>query len=89
MLLSKNINEFDLYLDVLEGRVRETTLAPFVAVLGGAIDEVLFTQRNQFSSFAKIMAFESPGGGKCPTRPAVTLQQQTITSVFLINHLEH
>ena len=57
-------------LDVLEGKVHQTSLASVVAVFHRAVDQVLLAERNQLSSFPEVLTFESSSGGEGPTGPA-------------------
>ena len=48
-----------IVLDILEGEVHETAIAPIVAVADRAIDQVLFTQRDKFSCLAEVLSLQS------------------------------
>lgn len=58
---------------VLESLVHEAPVAALVPFGPRAIHKVLFTQRDQLASFAKVLSFQGSGGTECPTRATLTL----------------
>ena len=62
-----------IFLDVVEGEVHETSLAAVVALLRGAVDEVLLRERDQLASLLEVLALERAGGAERPARPAHAL----------------
>ena len=46
-------------LDILEGEVHETTVAPVVTVTDRAVDQVLLAQRDKFSSLTEVLSLQS------------------------------
>jgi hypothetical protein len=59
--------------DILEGAVHLTSLATFVAVTSGTIDEVLFRKAHQLLGGKEVDSLHGTGGRKRPARPALTL----------------
>ena len=45
-------------LDVLEGKVHQTAVAAIVAVLFGAIHQILLTQGNQRTSLSRVLTLK-------------------------------
>ncbi len=60
-------------LDVLEGKVHEASLASMVAILHGAVDQVLFAERNELAGLAEVLTLQSAGGRESPARSTLTL----------------
>lgn len=60
-------------MDVLESLVHQTAVATLVAVLGGAVDQLLLGQRDQATSLAEPLTFQRAGGRERPARAALTL----------------
>jgi hypothetical protein len=48
-------------LDVLESAVHETTVASIVAVISGAVDEILFAEGDEIAGLPEGLALERSG----------------------------
>ena len=53
-----------VFLDVLESKVHQSTVASVVTVLGRAIDNVLFRKGNELTSRSLVLSFEGSSGGE-------------------------
>jgi len=62
-----------IVLDVTEGVVHKTAVASVVAVLGGAIDQVLLGERDQHSGLAVMLTLQGASGGEGPAAAAMSL----------------
>lgn len=47
-------------LDVLEGVVHQASIAAHVAVVGGAVDQLLLAQRHQLPSLPEVLTLQRP-----------------------------
>ncbi|KAF1754016.1 hypothetical protein GCK72_020574 [Caenorhabditis remanei] len=79
--------------NVLKGLVHKSSVASVVSVLGGAVDEILFGERDELSKLASVLSFECSGGGERPARSTHSLvldigDEMGVTPVDLIWDLE-
>lgn len=62
-----------IILNIAEGIVHETAVASIVAVLGGAIDQILLGQRDEDTGLAEMLTLEGACAGEGPAAAAVSL----------------
>lgn len=70
-------------LDVPESVVHETAVAAVVAVLGGAIDQVLLGEGDQHAGLAVVLSLKGTGAGEGPAAAAVSLILDTSHSALV------
>ena len=56
-----------LYLLLLKGIIHESTLTAIISISCGAVDQILFTKRNELSCFLEVLSFQWSGSTKRPT----------------------
>merc|ERR1719374_442341 len=59
--------------NVSEGVVHEASHAAVVAVVSGAVDQLLLRKAHQFASLLRMLTFERAGGGESPARATLLL----------------
>lgn len=47
-----------VFFDVVEGVVHHSSVTAIVAILGRAVDEILFAERYKFSSLTEVLSFQ-------------------------------
>ena len=62
--------------DVLECIIHKSSLAAMVAIASGAVNEVLFTERDEFSSFLEVLSFQWSCCTESPARTALTWETE-------------
>ena len=60
-----------LYLLLLKGIIHESTLTAIISISCGAVDQILFTKRNELSCFLEVLSFQWSGSTKRPARTAL------------------
>lgn len=62
-----------IVLDVLEGIVHEPTVAASIAILPGAVDQLLFTEAHKVPCLLEVLPLKSACCTESPTGPTLTL----------------
>lgn len=69
-------------LDVGEGLVHQTTVAALVALISGAVHQVLLAQGHQFASLPEVLTLQSASGAEGPAGAALTLRETHTNTVL-------
>ena len=64
-----------LFLLLLKGIIHESTLAAIISKASGAVDQILFTEGNQFSCFLEVLSFKWSGSTERPARTTLTWEK--------------
>lgn len=70
-------------LDVLEGVVHQTSVAPVVTIRLGAVDQVLFRERHQVPSLTEVLTFE---GTRLLTNEFVVRRNAILTARMVVGN---
>ena len=57
-----------IFYNVFKSIIRQTTSTSTISIFSGAVDQILFTEGDEFSCFLKVLSFQWSGSAERPAR---------------------
>ena len=64
-----------LFLFLLKGIIHKSALTAVISKASGAVDQILFTEWNEFSCFLEVLSFQWSSCTKCPARTTLAWEK--------------